>query len=318
MQPGSTVTGIVLVLVSSIAFSSAGFFTRVIQLDVWTMLFWRCLFGGLFITACILVHHRGRIGPVLRGMGTIDLAIALCSTVSTLCFINALRLTTVADVNVIFATAPFASAGLAWLATGARETRATLLASVVALAGVAVMVDGAISAGHWVGDLLAVLMTILLAAMMVLIRHRPKGASLPAPALSAFLAAIVVLPWAHPLRPTAPDIVLLLIFGVTQFGLGLLLLTLGTRLISATRAALLSALEMPFAIAWVWAGLGEAPTLSASIGGLIVLAAILGDLYANRGTRTNVADQEQSERSLRRESDRTQTPDRGNWHEADA
>lgn len=270
--------GVLLVLVSSIAFSSAGYFTRLIQLDVWTMLFWRCLFGGLFIALCVVLLHRGRAWAAVRGLGVSGALIALCSAVSTLCFINALRLTSVADVNVIFATAPFIAAGLAWAFTGTRESRRTLAASAVALVGVAVMVDAAVTEGHWLGDLLALTMTVLLAAMMVLIRHRAEGTALPAASLSAFLAALAVLPWAHPLAVDAHDLGLLALFGVTQFGLGLALLTIGTRMISATRAALLSALEMPFAIAWVWIGLNDAPTLPAVIGGSVVLAAVCGDL----------------------------------------
>jgi drug/metabolite transporter (DMT)-like permease len=270
--------GELLVLVSSAAFSSAGFFTRLIQVDVWTMLFWRCLFGGLFIALCIVLHHRTRAWAAVRSLGVSGVSIALCSTISTVCFINALRLTSVADVNVIFATAPFISAGLAWAFTGTRESRRTLAASAVALLGVAVMVDAAVTEGHWLGDLLALVMTALLAAMMVMIRHRGPGPALPAASLSAFLAALVVLPWAHPFAVGVHDMLLMALFGVSQFGLGLALLTVGTRLISATRAALLSALEMPFAVAWVWIGLSQAPTLAATIGGTVVMAAVCGDL----------------------------------------
>lgn len=270
--------GVLLVLVSSVAFSSAGYFTRLIPLDVWTLLFWRCLFGGVFMAACVLVSQRGNIRTAIGGLGLAGLLVALCSAVSTLCFINALRLTSVADVSVIFATAPFVTAGLAWLFTGTRESRTTLLASGLAVAGVAVMVDAALSEGHWQGDLLALVMTVLLAAMMVLIRHRPPGPALPAACLSAFLAALAALPWARPLAVAPHELLLLLLFGVTQFGLGLMLLTLGTRLISATRSALLSALELPFAIAWVWIGLAEAPTGPAVAGGVVVMAAVLLDL----------------------------------------
>jgi hypothetical protein len=41
--------GVLSIVLSMIAFSSAGFFTRLIRLDVWTMLFWRGLFAGLMI-----------------------------------------------------------------------------------------------------------------------------------------------------------------------------------------------------------------------------------------------------------------------------
>ena len=70
---------------------------------------------------------------------------------------------------------------------------------------------------------------------------------LPAAALSAFLCALVVWPWASPTAVTAVDFGWLVLFGTTQFGLGQLLLTLGLRSVSATRSALTGALETPLA-----------------------------------------------------------------------
>jgi hypothetical protein len=46
--------GTVLITASAIAFSLAGLFTRLIDLDVWTVLFWRALFGGVFIAGYIV------------------------------------------------------------------------------------------------------------------------------------------------------------------------------------------------------------------------------------------------------------------------
>jgi hypothetical protein len=39
--------GSLVVAVSATAYSTAGFFTRLIDLDIWTVLFWRGLFAGL-------------------------------------------------------------------------------------------------------------------------------------------------------------------------------------------------------------------------------------------------------------------------------
>ncbi|MBV9249658.1 MAG: hypothetical protein JO227_10505, partial [Acetobacteraceae bacterium] len=102
--------GMGLLLASSAAFSTAGFFTRLIPLDVWTMLFWRGIFGGGFIAAYVAITHRRHTWNAIRGIGATGLLIAALSTGSTICFINALRLTTVADANIIFATAPFVTA----------------------------------------------------------------------------------------------------------------------------------------------------------------------------------------------------------------
>src|SRR5258707_8813364 len=88
-----------------------------IKLDVWTLLFWRGIFGGVFIACCILWQHRVRAFGAFQAIGGAGILAAGCSTVSTVCFINALRLTSVADVTIIYATAPFAAAAVAWLWT---------------------------------------------------------------------------------------------------------------------------------------------------------------------------------------------------------
>jgi drug/metabolite transporter (DMT)-like permease len=274
--------GETLILASVIAFSTAGYFTRLIPQDVWTVLFWRGIFGGLFIGGYIVWCHRGKTIEAIRSVGWIGLFTAGCSTAATICFVNALRLSTVADVNIIYATTPFLAAALAWLCTGARERRSTLLASVVALCGVAVMFGGARLEGHLFGDLLAVAMALLMSAMMVTIRHRQRVSMLPAACLSAFLSSIAVLPLAHPATAFGPQFIWFVLFGTTQFGLGLLLLTLGARLISASRSALISALEVPLACIWVWLAFGEVPSAASVAGGAVVMLAVVGDLMLGR------------------------------------
>jgi len=274
--------GTTLVLLSAVAFSTAGLFTRLIDADVWTMLFWRGLFGGAVIAAYVAGRDGLRAPATARRIGWPGLAAAGCSTAATICFVNALRETTVADVLVINATAPFMTAGLAWAWSGLPERRSTLVASGAALLGVVVTVAPTLGGGRLLGDLLALLMTLLISAMMVLIRRHRHVCMLPAASLSAFLCALVVWPLAAPASVAGEDFALLALFGTVQFGLGLLLLTLGARRISATRAALIGAIETPLAPALVWFAVGEAPPLAACFGGTVVLAAVAGDLLVNR------------------------------------
>src|SRR5262245_24142080 len=276
-------SGTALVLLSAFAFSTAGLFTRLIETDVWTMLFWRGLFGGLLIAGYV-VWRDGGAGAMaaLRRIGRPGLIAAGCSTAATICFINALRQTSVADVLVINATAPFITAAMAWVWTGVVERRSTLVASAVALLGVVVMVVPTLGTGQVLGNLLALAMTVLISGMMVVMRHHRAVCMLPAAALSAFLCALVVWPWAHPLSVTASDFGWLVLFGTTQFGLGQLLLTIGLRAISATRSALIGDLETPLAPALVWMVLGEVPAVMTCVGGAIVLAAVFGDMIAAR------------------------------------
>jgi drug/metabolite transporter (DMT)-like permease len=273
--------GIALVAASAAVSSAAGFFARVTTVDAFTMVFWRCLFGGLLIAGYILWRHRGATTAAIRAVGIAGLMVAACSAIATICFINALTRTTVASVTVIFASAPFAAAALAWLWHRERQSGVTLVASGAALLGVVLAVDAALAAGTIIGDLLALAATGLMAALMVIVRRRRDVSMLPASCLSAFLAVALVTPVARPLAVGAAELAILAGFGA-QFGLTLLLLTLGTRLIAASRAALLGSLEIPLAPLWVLLAFGEVPGWMVVIGGALVLAAVIGDALFSR------------------------------------
>lgn len=271
--------GVLLITLSMIAFSSAGFFTRLIHLDVWTTLFWRGLFAGLMILCIIIVQERRRTVAAIRAVGRPGLAVALCSTTATVLYLNAFRLTSVADVAVIFAAAPFVTAGLGWVWLGLSEAWATLAASLVAVLGVSVMVGGSVAEGHLAGDLLAFGMTVCMAIMMLILRQRQDTPMLPAACLSALLCPLAVWPFSTPLAVGAGDMLELFLFGTTQFGLGLALLTLGGRWVSATENALLNTLEAPLAVAWVWFCFGETPSVTSLVGGVVVVAAVTAQVW---------------------------------------
>jgi drug/metabolite transporter (DMT)-like permease len=279
--------GVLLIILAMLAFSSAGFFTRLIQLDVWTMLFWRGLFAGLMILGVIVARERGRTLAAFRAIRGPGVAAALCSTGATILYLNAFRRTSVADVAVIFAAAPFLTAGLGWLWLGVTEAWTTLLASLVAVLGVCIMMSGAVIEGRLVGDLLAFGMTALMSVMMLILRQQRQTSMLPAACVSALLCPLLVWPFAAPLAVGAADLRDLFLFGTTQFGLGLMCLTLGGRWVSATENALLNTLETPLAVAWVWLCFGEVPSVATAVGGAIVMAAVSGQVWM--GSRGGVA-----------------------------
>jgi len=282
--------GVLLIILSAIAFSSAGFFTRLIHLDAWTMLFWRGLFASPMILFVIVIQERSRTVAAIRAVGRPGLVAALCSTAATILYINALRHTSVADVAVIFAAAPFLTAGLGWLWLGIREAWATLTASLVALVGVSIMVGGALAEDHLIGDVLAFGATVCLAIMTLIIRQHRHTPMLAAACLSALLCPLLVWPFALPLATGMQDMVNLFLFGTTQFGLGLVFLTLGGRLVSATENALITTLETPLAVAWVWLCFGETPSGTSLVGGIIVMASVAAHVWhSNRPRLTSPA-----------------------------
>ena len=105
--------GVALIIAAAVAWSTAPFFTRLLQYDSWTILFWRGLFGGGFI-ALFLVLTQGAHGVrSLIAMKPNAWLVALLSTLGMVNFIPALQLTSVANVAIIIAAQPFAAAAIA-------------------------------------------------------------------------------------------------------------------------------------------------------------------------------------------------------------
>lgn len=273
--------GLILVTASAIAWSTAGLFTRIISLDVGTMLVWRGLFGALGILA-VAFALQGRMAiSDYRRMGWPGWLFAVVSAFGMLCFITSLRMTTVAHVSIIYATVPFVAATLAWLVIGERPSRSAIVASVISLAGVAIIV-GFGTEGSLSGDVLAFGMTLSLAAMMVISRRYKNIPTMPAACVSALLSSAVAIPFSQGLAVGGYDLGLLALFGLVNSAIGLALFTLGARILPAIETALIGALDAPLAPIWVWLFFAETPGVETMTGGAIVFAAVLTHILLQR------------------------------------
>lgn len=265
--------GLILVLGATIAWSTAGFFTRLIPLDPWTILVWRGLFGGAFIGAFVIWRLGRDTWRATLDMGWPGWIVTACSAAAMSAFIPALKLTSVANVAIIYATVPFFAALLAWVWFGDGPA---LAASAVAFVGIGVTVTGSGAGGTMLVDLVALFMTVASAAMIVTLRHYRAIPLLPTACLANLLGTLLALPFAAPLDVTSGDLVNLALFGFFQITLGLTFFTIGSRLIPAAEAALIAVLESPLTPFWVWLAFGDVPSTAALAGGAMVLAAVVG------------------------------------------
>lgn len=279
-DPRQHVVGVSLLIGAAIAWSTAGVFVRIVQLDSWTILFWRGLFATGALSAMLLVVHGRRMIGALRLTGAGGLMVAGCDVLVSVTFILALNMTSVADVAVIYATAPIITAGLAWLCLRERPGFGVIAAGAISVLGVAIVVSGEAGQRHLVGNAMAVLMTLMLAVMTLLIRVRRTFDLTPAALLSAAITAAVTWPLAAPAVPGAEKLAWLALFATLQMALGLVLFILGSRRVPAGEAVLLTLLETPLAPFWVWLVIGETPSTATVFGGALVGAAILIHLAA--------------------------------------
>jgi drug/metabolite transporter (DMT)-like permease len=274
--------GIALVIAAAVAWSTAPFFTRLLPFDPWTILFWRGLFGGGLITAFLMVIHGVSGLRDLVTMGKGGWLVASLSTIGMVTFIPALQMTDVTNVAVLIATQPFVAAALAYLWFREAARWQTLLASLVALCGIALIVSNAHAANDVRGIGLACVMVVAISAMTVAIRRYRQTSMVAAAALSNFLGSLVSLPFAHDIaRAAATDLWTLAMFGFCQVALGLTFYALGSRLLPSGQASLVATLETPLMPFWIWLAFSEVPSLRALTGGMLVMSAVVADIVSD-------------------------------------
>lgn len=278
--------GMLFVLGAALAWSTAGFFTRVVHADLWTMLVWR---GGLGAVALFIVM-RLRDGPgcwqvLVHARAPFWVTVVL-SSLAMLVFIAALTLTTVAKVSLIYAAVPFVAAALAFFILHEKPSKAALIASLLAAIGIAIMVAPSFATeaaggldSNLSGDALALLMTVLMGLITVHLRRHPYLPMVAVGACACLLTALMALPFAAPLSVSGHDILWLSLFGPITSGIGFVLYAKGAQRLVASEAALLGAIETPLGPLWVWLLFHEVPAAPTLLGGGLIFATLLAYVW---------------------------------------
>ncbi|MGL4196144.1 MAG: DMT family transporter, partial [Allorhizobium sp.] len=239
--------GIALVLGSAIAWSYGGAIQRFIGVtDSWTIVFWRCLFAGLFLLAFMLIRDRldGTI-RLFRAMGWPGFFIAVGFALVSTFFVLAVSMTPVANVVLFMASIPLFAALLARVVLGEPITPITWGAIFAVILGVGIMVSASIGEGGSVlGLTLAAAIPAIFACMTVVTRRYPGIRMTPAACGGSFIACAIAATQAGAFAVGVQDLALLFCFGALNLGLGMALYVTGARMIPSALAALLGTAEM--------------------------------------------------------------------------
>ena len=274
--------GVILVLMAGVFWSSMGLGIRMIeQANVWQILFYRSIALAIFLFFIITIRsgfkplraiHNVGIAGVIGGVG---LVFAFTGG------IYAIQTTSVANAMLLFAAAPFLAAVAGWIILREEVRRATWVAMLFAIVGIAIMVVNGFATGRMVGNLSALLSAAGFAAFSIALRWGKLEDMLPA----VFLAGIFSLLTAGLVCGTNDfgfsvprnDIVIAVLLGVFQVGLGLVVYTIGSRVVPAGELVLLSMTEVLLGPLWVWIFVGETAGFYTLLGGAILMLAIAGN-----------------------------------------
>jgi drug/metabolite transporter (DMT)-like permease len=277
--------GLLLTVSGTVLVSFEALFLRLVDIDIWTVIWWRGLLLG--ITTLAVLAMSGRSLHV-RSLGAAGLAATIAFAACVFSFVSAINATTVANTLVIASAAPLFAALQSWLFLGERTTRATWGAVLIVFVGIAIIFSGSVRTSFILGDLFALAYAGCLAAYYVALRRCPGDHLLSIVACGGLLSGVLAWPLAMPAAVARGDLFPLLVLGVVIVPASTMLLSLGTRYIPAPHVTLIMMLEMILGPLWVWFILGEIPPYITVLGGVLILVTVVGHSYVSAASRPMV------------------------------
>ena len=281
--------GVALVLAAGSLWSLMGLGLRQIEgASVWQILFWRSV-GMVPVLLAFIWWTSG--GKPLRAIRRVGMAGVIGGTGLVFAFagaIYAIQTTTIANAVFLFTASPFVAAILGWIVLGERVKPWTWAAIGLAIFGMYLMVREGLAIGALQGNIAALLSAAGFGAFSVALRWGRVADMLPVSMLggvfSILVAGVVLVLQSQPIAVSAWDMGLSAGIGALVLALGMVMYTLGSRVIPAAELTLLSLIEVLLAPVWVFLFLKETASSATFVGGGVLLAAVaLNALMGARG-----------------------------------
>lgn len=274
-RSGNHLKGIAITAAGVVILSPDGLITSLIAADIRTSLFWRGLLLGIAMTLFLLVRYRGDVKRIVgRLRRRADLAVAVLFAASSVGWVTAITLTSVANTLFIVACTPLFAAMLARIFLGERVPRRTLLTIIIAIGAMAVIFAEGLGRGDLGGNLAAVATAFVWAGMVVVLSHAQIEDPAPAMALSGYMVTAVALIVAPTISIIALDMLWLGLLGFVVLPISFFMIMLGPRHLPAAEVSLIMLLEAVLGTIWAWWFIDETPTPLSLIGGAVIVGTL--------------------------------------------
>jgi len=286
-------TGLAIAVASALAFSSSGPFVKPLLDGGWSLgavLLVRMGVAALLLSPA-LVRAIRRQPRFLRRHGLLIVAFGLTAVAGCqLFYFASMQRMPVAVALLIQYIAPVLIVIAVWLRTRRAPSKVVIVGSVVAMAGLVLVVDISGARFDLLGTLLALCAAVCAAAYFVIAGRAgddlpplalAAGGLLTGTVLMATLVASGILPFAAPSITVSlgglelPGIVPLLWVGGVATTLGYALGVIAVPLIGSRLASFVGLSEVLFALGFAWLLLGEAPAPIQFVGGALVLIGVV-------------------------------------------
>lgn len=257
---------------------------KILNVDLWSLVFYRNVFLAIFVLAVYFVRRRSAISDVDGGLGGHSdlvgaggLAGALYG-LSAICFVLAVRQTTAANAVVILGALPMTAAVMRRVFLKQSTPWRTWVAAVSVMTALAYLGAAEFGKADLWGVVAACGAMLFYSGHVTILSARPQldrvavlgvGA-----ALAAVLAVLMATNLAVSLVLTPTQLGLLAVLGVVVVGGAHMAFGMATRILSGPEVALVILLEMVLGPFWVWLALGEVPAQATVLAGAVIAISV--------------------------------------------
>ena len=275
----------------SSAFRLSGIFVRLLpDLNGWQINCWRGYWTAVaLLVYLVLVYGRNfwtKFAEIPREALWVS---SLFFAFGTTLYVSSLTLVSTATVSVIGATSPLFAAVLSPWITRERVGSEAWVAATLAVLGVVVIAWDGLSAGHWLGMILAIGVPVSFAGQTLALRRYRSVDMVPSFCLGGIFSFLIAGFFGffagNPgggFNVGLHDMLLLAAMGPLQLAIPLIFYVKGANSVPAVTLTLVSMLDAVINPLWPWLFVGEVPSQAAFLGGAIIIGAVLTSIFGRK------------------------------------
>lgn len=276
----SRTVAMLCMFIAAIIVSFSGLIVRNIEAaNPWQINLYRNLAFIIFISMIILGRYGHRSRTLLARTNTATVMAAICLGIAGVAIVQAYTHTSVANTVFCISATPLFTLGLAFVFLGERLNRASLIAMLLAVVGLALTAVEGLGTGNTYGNAMALVTALGLSGFAVIVRANRQQEMLPALALAGLFVIIVSLVGARDdLTISGRDLALCVLWGAVLSGAANWVFILSAGQLNAGELTMFNLFETALAPLWVWIFMSEMPGTLVLVGGVIVIVAVGGRL----------------------------------------
>ena len=259
--------GLAAVFIAALLWSSGGLFIKLVPYIPMQISFFRCSIAA--VTFAVIFR-----GSLLQ-FNKLSILNSFFYAATLIFYVIAMKTTTAANAIFLQSTAPIYVLIFEPILNKTSLEKANIITIAVCFGGMILFFIGGLEPGQFKGNIFALMSGIVFAALFLGLKKNNKKYQQSSIFIGNIIVAIICIPFLSTLQEIVfTDLWKVIYLGVFQIAIAYAFFSSGLKRVFAVEASIISMVEPVLNPVWVFFGYGEIPSITAIIGGIIIITAI--------------------------------------------